>query len=68
MLKQISIGDTLREALEGGGSDLAVVVRRTYDYCDGHWSALKVSEQPIYQRCYLDSLEWVNETMAILEE
>lgn len=66
LLAQIAISDTLRQAIEGDGSELSLLVRSAYDYCDGRWGHLKISEQSCYQRCYLQSLEWVNETMRVL--
>lgn len=66
LLAQIAISDTLRRAIEGDGSELSSLVRNAYDYCDGQWGHLKISTQALYQRCYVQSLQWVNETMRVL--
>lgn len=67
LLRQISVSDEIIEAVQDSNGALGKLLKNVCDYCDGRWGGLKISERPLYQKCHLASLEWVNETMSQLD-
>nr|WP_281419153.1 HDOD domain-containing protein [Marinobacterium ramblicola] len=67
LLRQIAVSEQIILAVRDGDGPLGALLNNACAYNDGEWSRLKVSDHPLYQRCLIDSLEWVNDTMSQLD-
>ncbi|GGB89742.1 histidine kinase [Marinobacterium zhoushanense] len=67
LLRQIAVSDQITAAVRDGSGSLGTLLTNVCAYYDGQWSQLNVSDHPLYQRCHIASLEWVNDTMSQLD-
>ncbi|WP_156042957.1 EAL and HDOD domain-containing protein [Marinobacterium lacunae] len=67
LLHQIAVSEQIICAVHDRKGPLGNLLKLVCAHYDGHWGELKISDQPLYQRCMLESLEWVNDTMSQLD-
>jgi len=66
LLQQIAVSEQITAAVADGSGTLGEILTNASAFCDGQWNSLRVSDHPLYQRCQIASLEWVNDTMSQL--
>lgn len=69
LLEQISLSSEINNAISKGEGDIGKVLYNAINFSLGEWDSIsKDIDESVYSHAYMDSIEWVNETLQAIDD